>query len=92
LLADKLKIYKLPGIDQILAELMQAGGLHFESHRVINPILNREELSQHWKESVILPTSNIFIKRTMKLTVVIVEGYSWYQLHTKFYPAYFSEG
>jgi len=28
----------------------------------------------------------------MKLTVVIKEGYHCYQLHTKFYPIFFSQG
>jgi len=26
----------------------------------------------------------------MKLTVVIVEGYHYYQVHTKYYPVYLS--
>jgi len=47
----------LSGTDQILAELIQAVGntLCFEIHKCINSILNKEELSQQWKEYVIVP-------------------------------------
>jgi len=52
-----LKRYKLPGTYQIPAELIQAGGntLHSEIHKVINSIWNKEELSQQWKESTMVP-------------------------------------
>jgi hypothetical protein len=42
----KLKKYKSPGSDQILAELIQAGGEALLSviHKLINPIWNKEEL------------------------------------------------
>jgi hypothetical protein len=41
------------GIDKISAELIQAGGntLCSEIHKLINSILNKEELPQQWKES-----------------------------------------
>jgi hypothetical protein len=54
---EKLKWYKSPGIDQIPAELIQAGGntLCSEIHKLINSIFNKEELPQQWKESVIKP-------------------------------------
>jgi hypothetical protein len=53
----KLKSYKSPGSDQILAKLIKAGGetLHSEIHRFICSIRNKEELPQQWKESVIVP-------------------------------------
>jgi hypothetical protein len=53
----KLKRYKSPGIDRILAKLIKAGGetLYSEIHRLIHSIWNKEELSQQWKESVIVP-------------------------------------
>jgi hypothetical protein len=43
----KLKKYKSPGSDQILAELIQAGGETLVSviHKLINSIWNKEELS-----------------------------------------------
>jgi hypothetical protein len=52
-----LKRYKSPGTDQIPAELIQAGGnaLRSEIHKLINCIWNKEELPEHWKESIIVP-------------------------------------
>jgi hypothetical protein len=53
----KLKSYKSLGTDQILAELIKAGGetLCFEIHKLICPIWNKEELPQQGKESIIAP-------------------------------------
>jgi hypothetical protein len=53
----KLKIYKLPGADQIPAELIQAGmkALHSEIHKLIKLIWNKEELPHQWKESIVIP-------------------------------------
>jgi hypothetical protein len=47
----KLERYKLRGIDQVPAELIQAGGntLHSEIDKLINSIWNAEELPQQWK-------------------------------------------
>jgi hypothetical protein len=66
----KLKKYKLPGSDQIPAELIQAGGktLLSQIHELINSVWNKEELSDQWKESIILPIH----KKGIKLTVVII--------------------
>jgi hypothetical protein len=52
----KLKSYKSPGTDQILAELIKAGGekLYSEIHRLICSIRNKE-LPQQWKESIVVP-------------------------------------
>jgi hypothetical protein len=49
----KLKSYKSPGTDQILAELIKAGSetLCSEIHRLICSIWNKEELQRQWKES-----------------------------------------
>jgi hypothetical protein len=40
-----------------MAELIQAGGeiLLSEIHTLINSILNKEELPEQWKESIIVP-------------------------------------
>ena len=54
---EKLKIHKSPGIDQIPAELIKAGGktVHCEIHKLIISIWNKEELPEEWKESIIVP-------------------------------------
>jgi hypothetical protein len=48
----KLKRYKSPGVDQIPAELIQAGGEtpRSEIHKLIKMIYNKEELPDQWKE------------------------------------------
>jgi hypothetical protein len=47
----KLKKYKSPGSDQILAELIQLGGETLVSmiHKLITSIWNKEELPNQWK-------------------------------------------
>jgi hypothetical protein len=54
---EKLKSHKSPGIDQIPAELIKAGGriIRSEIHKLIISIWNKEELPEEWKESVIVP-------------------------------------
>jgi hypothetical protein len=53
----KLKSYKSPGTNWILAELIKAGSetLYSEIHRLICSIWNKEEFPQQWKESIIVP-------------------------------------
>jgi hypothetical protein len=53
----KLKEDKLPGNKEILAELTQARCETLVSviHRFINSLWNMEELSDQWKESIIVP-------------------------------------
>jgi hypothetical protein len=43
--------------DQILAELIQAGGVTLVSviHKLTNSIWNKEEMPYQWKESIIVP-------------------------------------
>jgi len=45
---EKLKSHKLPGIDQIPAELIKAGGrtIHGAIHKLIIGIWNKEELPE----------------------------------------------
>jgi hypothetical protein len=52
----KLKRYKSPGVDQIPAELIQAGGETscLEIHKLVKFISNKEELPQQWKESIVI--------------------------------------
>jgi hypothetical protein len=54
---EKLKSHKSPGIDQIPAELITAGGrtIRCAIHKLIIAIWNKEELPAEWKESVIVP-------------------------------------
>jgi hypothetical protein len=52
-----LESCKPQGIDQIPAEVIKAGGRAVRSdiHQIINCVCNKEELPQHWKESIIVP-------------------------------------
>jgi len=54
---DKLKSHKSPGIDQIPAELIKAGGrtICLEIHKLITSIWKKEKLPEGWKESIIIP-------------------------------------
>ena len=54
---DKLKCHKSPGIDQIPAELIKAGGrtLCLKIHKLNTFILKKEKLPEEWKESIIVP-------------------------------------
>jgi hypothetical protein len=53
----KLQRYKSPSVDQIPAELIQAGGetLRWEINKLIKLIWNKEELPHQWKESIVVP-------------------------------------
>jgi hypothetical protein len=84
----KLTSYKSTRTDQIPAELFKAGGetLCSEIRKPICSIWNKEELPQKWKES------NQFIKRVIKLTVIIIEESPSYQLPTKFYLTFLWPG
>ena len=48
---------KSAGIDQIPAELINAGGrtICYEIHKLIVSICNKEELPEEWKQSIIVP-------------------------------------
>jgi hypothetical protein len=53
----KLKRFKSPGIDQIPAELIQAGEeiLHSEIHKLIKLIWNKEEFPHQWRKLTVIP-------------------------------------
>jgi hypothetical protein len=53
---EKLEKYKSSGSDQIPAELIQTGGEMLLSaiHKLVNPIWNKEQLLDEWKESSIV--------------------------------------
>jgi hypothetical protein len=87
---EKLKRYKSPGIDQIPAELIKAGGSKIcsEIHKLIFLFgIKRNCLISGRSQSLYL-----FIKRVIKQTVVTIVAYHSYQLHTKFYQTSFSQG
>ena len=53
----KLKSHKSPGIDQIPAELIKAGGgrtICLEIHKLITSIWKKEKLPEEWKVSIIV--------------------------------------
>jgi hypothetical protein len=52
-----LRKYESPGIDQILAKSIQAGGetLVYVTHKLINSIWNKKEMPDQWKESTTVP-------------------------------------
>ena len=54
---DKLKRHKLPGIDQIPAELIKAGvrTICLEIYKLITSIWKKEKLPEEWKESIVIP-------------------------------------
>ena len=54
---EKLKGYISPGTDQIPTELIKEGGrtIRSEFHKLITYVLNKEELPEEWKESIIAP-------------------------------------
>jgi len=87
---EKLKSHKSPGIDQIPAELIKAGGRTIRGaiHKLIIAIWNKEDLPEEWKESVIVPIH----KKGDKTECNNYRAYHFYQLHTKFCPTSCSQG
>ena len=67
---DKLKSHKSPGIDQIPAELIKAGGrtICLVTHKFITSIWKKEKLTEERKESIIVPIH----KKRNKQTVIII--------------------
>jgi len=80
----KLKSHKSPGIDQIPAELIKAGGrtICLEIHKLITSIWKKEKLPEEWKGSIIVP----IIRRGIKQIVIIIGAYHFCQPLTKFCP------
>jgi len=87
---DKLKSHKSPGIDQIPAELIKAGGrtICLEIRKLITSIWKKEKLPEEWKESIIVPIH----KNGDKQIVVIMGAYHVCLPLTKFYPTSCSQG
>jgi hypothetical protein len=81
----------IPGSDQIPAELIEAGDkmLRSDFYELIHSVWYEEKLPQQWKGSLSL---HLFIKREIKLTIIITEGYHCYQIQTKIDPICLSQG
>ena len=87
---DKLKSHKSPGIDQIPAELIKAGGrtIRCVIHKLIISISNKEELPEECKGWIIVPIH----KKGDKQIVITIGAYRFCQLRTKFCPTFCSQG
>ena len=83
---EKLKSHKSPGIDQIPAELIKAGGrtIYWEIHKLIISVWNKEGLLEEWKESIIVP----IYKKNNKTECSNYRGLSICQLRKQFYPKF----
>ena len=85
---EKLKRHKSPGTDQFPVEIIKAGGWKIccEIHKLINSILNKEELPEKRKELIIVP----IYKKGDKTDCNIYKGFC--QPCTKFFPTSCSQG
>jgi len=86
----KLKRHKSTGIDQIPAQLIKVGGrkMRFEIHKLINFFWNKEELSEEWKQSIIV----LVYRKGDKTDLATTEAYHFCQLRTKLYATYCCQG
>jgi uncharacterized membrane-anchored protein len=77
-----------PGSGQIPAELIQAGGetLLYVMYKLINSIRSENELPELWKESII-----VLVFKVIKLAVVIIGAFHFYEFHTQFHPISFHQ-
>ena len=87
---EKIKSHKAPGIDQIPAELIKAGGrtIRCAIHKLVISIWNKEELPEEWKELIIVPIH----KKGDKTDCNNYRGISFCQLRTKFCPTFCLQG
>jgi hypothetical protein len=84
-----LKRFKSPGSDQIPAELIQAGGeiLRSKIHKLSKSILNKKELPDQWKQSIIAPVH----KKGDKTDCSNYRRKSLLSTSYKIYPIFFSQ-
>jgi hypothetical protein len=75
--------YKLSGVDDILAELIQAGGeiLCCEIHSILIQFGTKKNCLSSGISPLLYP-----FKIREKLTAVIIEVYRYYQSNTTYYP------
>jgi hypothetical protein len=87
---EKLKGHKSPGIDQIPAELLKAGGRTFRSeiHKLITSFGIRRNCLRNGSNR----SEYLSIRRVIKQIVVIIGVYHFSQLRTKFYPTSCCQG
>jgi len=87
---DKLKSYKSPGIHQIPAELIKAGGgtIYLEIYKLIISIWKKEKLPEEWKESIIV----LIHKKGDKTDCNNYRAYHFCQPIIKFYSTFCSQG
>jgi hypothetical protein len=54
---EKIRRHKSQSIDQITAEFIRAGcsTIWSEIHKLVDSVWNKEELSEQWKESIVVP-------------------------------------
>jgi hypothetical protein len=88
---QKLERFESSGGDQILAELIQSGGEILLSviHKLLNSIWNKEELSDQWKDSIIVPVRKNGEKTDCNNNY---RGMSLPSNHTKLYRISSSQG
>ena len=81
---ETLQGHKSPGIDQIPAELIKAGGrtIHSVVHKLVNSLRNKQELPEEWGSRSLY----LSIRRVIQQILEIIEPLLL-QIHTKFYPA-----
>ena len=87
---DKLESHKSPGIGQIQAGLIKAGGrtICLEIHKLITSIWKKEKLPEEWKESIIVPIH----KNGDKTDCNNYRDISLLPTNYKFYPTSCSQG
>jgi hypothetical protein len=78
----KLRKYKLPSNDQILAKVIQAGGetLLPAMHKIKNFVWNKKKLPNSGRSLFLYQ----FTKAVIKLIVIIIIVYHCCELHTQF--------
>jgi hypothetical protein len=87
---EKLRSHRLPDIVQMPAKLIKEVGreIHYEIHRVIISIWNKEELPEQWKESIIV----LIYKKGNSTDCSTYRCISILPLRTKLYPTFCCQG
>ena len=80
---ERIKRHTSTGIHQLPTQLIKAGcgAIRSEIHKFITSVWNKEELSEEWNESIIVP----IYKKGDKTDLVIIKAYHFCHLLTKLY-------